>query len=180
MCTWTTVPGTMMALKKRSQGGQTWPQKATDGVLPLMAQLNENRRAGWMRQHLQLAKIDRARLTEENATTMQINFRSWRDTGITWLALQGVEVAKMQRRAGHDAMTLGYVKMAEDLTGSIGEPFPPLPPSLVADDEEEAIGVRASPRARKSAQPSGRLAQVEGAKLHSIEVIIKFGRGGGI
>jgi hypothetical protein len=156
-------------------------EKATDGVLPLMAQLNEKRRAGWMRQHLQLAKIDRARLTEEPATTMQVNFRSWRDTGITWLALQRVAVAKMQRRAGHDAIstTLGYVKMAEDLTGSIGEPFPPLSPSLLADDEKEAIGVRASPRARKSAQSRGVWPKLAG-KLQSIEIIIRFGRGGGI
>jgi hypothetical protein len=67
------------------------------------------------------------------ATTMPINFRSWRDTGITWLALAGVDVAKMQRRAGHDALstTLGYVKVAEDLTGSIGEPFPSLPAALL-------------------------------------------------
>jgi hypothetical protein len=42
-------------------------------------------------------------------------------------------VTKIQRRAGHDeiAMTLGYVKMAEDLSGAIGEPFPPLPRSLL-------------------------------------------------
>ncbi len=102
-------------------------------VLPIMQGLNENRRAGWMRKHFELAKLDRPRLTEESATTMQINFRSWRDTGITWLALAGIDVAKMQRRAGHDAIstTLGYVKMAEDLTGSIGEPFPALPPVLL-------------------------------------------------
>jgi hypothetical protein len=94
-----------------------------------------------MREHFTLAKLKRARLTEESATTMQITFRSWRDTGITWLALQGVDVAKMQRRAGHDSIstTLGYVKLAEDLTGSIGEPFPQLPRSLV---------VRAAPRRR--------------------------------
>jgi integrase len=41
-----------------------------DPVLPLMQELNENRRAGWMRKHLKLAGIDRARLTEETATTM--------------------------------------------------------------------------------------------------------------
>jgi hypothetical protein len=87
-----------------------------------------------MRQHFALAQLERPRLREETATTMQINFRSWRDTGITWLALAGVDVARMQRRAGHDSIstTLGYVKMAEDLTGSIGEPFPALPATLIA------------------------------------------------
>jgi Phage integrase family len=113
-------------------------------VLPIMQGLNENRRAGWMRKHFELAKVDRPRLTEESATTMQINFRSWRDTGITWLALAGIDVAKMQRRAGHDAIstTLGYVKMAEDLTGSIGEPFPALPPMLLEERRIEPGGGR--------------------------------------
>ena len=97
-----------------------------------------------MRDHFEVAKLDRARLSEQSATTMNVNFRSWRDTGITWLALQGVDVAKMQRRAGHDSIstTLGYAKMAEDLTGSIGEPFPPLPAELL----EAATAKPASPR----------------------------------
>jgi integrase len=84
----------------------------------------------------------------------EINFRSWRDTGITWLALAGVDVAKMQRRAGHDSIstTLGYVKMAEDLTGSIGEPFPALRRSFLRRAGEgggregaEAFGPRIGP-----------------------------------
>lgn len=123
-------------------------ENAADSVLPLMQELNENRRAGWMRQHFKLAKLDRARLTEQSATTMQINFRSWRDTGITWLALQGVDIAKMQRRAGHDSIstTLGYVKMAEDLTGSIGEPFPPLPTALVVGQDGSGGGGPSQPK----------------------------------
>jgi hypothetical protein len=43
-------------------------------------------------------QLTRSRLTEQPATTMKVNFRSWRDTGITWLALAGVDVATMQRR----------------------------------------------------------------------------------
>jgi hypothetical protein len=67
-------------------------------------------------------------------------FRSWRDTGVTWLALAGVDVARIQWRAGHDRVTttMGYVKAAEDVTGTIGQPFSPLPQCLV---EPEAIGV---------------------------------------
>jgi hypothetical protein len=67
---------------------------------------------------------------------MHVGFRSWRDTGITWLALAGVDVAKMQRRAGHDNITttIGYVKTAEDVAGTIGDPFPPLPACLVSPD----------------------------------------------
>ena len=131
-----------------------------DAVLPLMAGLNENRRAGWMRQHFTIAKVDRARLTEESATTMQVNFRSWRDTGITWLALSGVDVAKMQRRAGHDAIstTLGYVKMAEDLSGSIGQPFPPLPSALVPTPPKGRGPGGGAPR-RRNESPRGRRAR---------------------
>ncbi len=53
--------------------------------------------------------------------------------GITWLALSGLDVAKIQRRAGHEDLetTLCYVKLAEDLTGTIGTPFSPLPDDLV-------------------------------------------------
>lgn len=64
---------------------------------------------------------------------MMVGFRSWRDTGITWLALAGIDLAKMQRRAGHEDITttMRYVKAAEDMSGTIGEPFPPLPSELV-------------------------------------------------
>jgi len=129
----------LKVMRKRSRG--------VGEVLPIMRGLNENRRAGWMRKHFELAKLDRPRLTDEGPTTMMVNFRSWRDTGITWLALGGVDVAKMQRRAGHDSIstTLGYVKMAEDLTGSIGEPFPALPATLL-----EGEGVVATPAPRRS------------------------------
>jgi hypothetical protein len=54
----------------------------------------------------------------------------------------------MQRRAGHDSIstTLGYVKMAEDLTGSIGEPFPPLPAELLEGPKAKGAIVTPSPR----------------------------------
>jgi hypothetical protein len=64
---------------------------------------------------------------------VQANFRSWRDSGITWLAMSGLGVDKIMRRAGHDMVqtTMGYVKLAEDLTGDLGVPFGPLPAALV-------------------------------------------------
>jgi hypothetical protein len=88
-----------------------------------------SKRAPLFREHLRAAKLTRERLFENTATTLMVNFRSLRDSGITWLALAGVELPRMQRRAGHDNIqtTLGYVKMAEDLTGKIGAPFAPLP-----------------------------------------------------
>jgi hypothetical protein len=38
---------------------------------------------------------------------------------------------------GHDHITttMAYVKAAEDVTGTIGAPFPPLPACLVTPDE---------------------------------------------
>jgi len=128
------IPATLVPLLKAMH------DRAPDdsaAVLPLMGERSENLRSIWMRRHFALAKVTRSRLSEQSATTMKINFRSWRDTGITWLALAGVDVAKMQRRAGHDTIstTLGYVKMAEDLTGSIGKPFPPLPALIFAAPE---------------------------------------------
>jgi hypothetical protein len=105
-------------------------------LTPLVSQRREFERARSLRAHLALAKVTRPRLTENTATTMHVGFRSWRDTGITWLALAGVDVAKMQRRAGHDDIktTMGYVKTAEDVAGLIGEPFPPLPACRLSPD----------------------------------------------
>jgi integrase len=103
-------------------------------VVPVMAIHAHDERATTLRSHLGLAKVTRPRLIEDTLTTMPVGFRSWRDTGITWLALAGVDLPKMQRRAGHDNIgtTVGYVKAAEDVSGSIGEPFPPLPACLVS------------------------------------------------
>jgi hypothetical protein len=76
-------------------------------------------RARSLRAHLAKAQVTRARLTENTATTMHVCFRSLRNTGIRWLALAGIDVAKIQRRAGHDEIstTMGYVKGAEDIGG---------------------------------------------------------------
>lgn len=64
---------------------------------------------------------------------MPIGFRSWRDTGITWAAIEGVSLQTLQRRAGHDdpKTTSGYVKEAEDRPKLRGRTFPMLPADLV-------------------------------------------------
>ena len=113
-------------------------------LVPIVSQRSEFERANLTRSHLATAGVTRPRLTENTPTTMHVGFRSWRDTGITWLALAGVDVAKIQRRAGHDNITttIGYVKAAEDVTGTIGEPFPALPPCLVAPDEIDVTMAR--------------------------------------
>ena len=103
------------------------------GVGRLVPMLSRHKTAGIFRAHLRAAGIDRVGLFDKTPTTEPIDFRSLRDTGITWLALAGVDVTKIQRRAGHDDLntTMRYVKAAEDFTGSVGDPFPALPEALV-------------------------------------------------
>ncbi|MGH7270812.1 MAG: hypothetical protein ACREJ3_10320 [Polyangiaceae bacterium] len=75
---------------------------ADDGApaLPLMAERCGDLRSVWMRRHFARADVTRSRLTEHTAPTMKINFRSWRDPGITWLAPAGVDVAKISGAPG--------------------------------------------------------------------------------
>ena len=105
-------------------------------VVPSLSAFGEDHLAEQFRAHLEAAKIKRTELHETTLTHVQSNFRSCRDTGITWLAMTGLDSAKIVRRAGHDDVntTLGYVKLAEDLSGALGTPFGPLPPSLVGAD----------------------------------------------
>jgi integrase len=102
-------------------------------VVPALRELNDKFRAKLLREHLELADVKRPRLREDTLTLRPIDFRSCRDTGITWLALSGLSLHAIQRRCGHEDIdtTNGYVKMAEDLSGTIGQPFPPLPAALL-------------------------------------------------
>jgi hypothetical protein len=54
-----------------------------------MCHLGDSKRAALLRQHLKLAGIERPRLYDDTATTLRVNFRSLRDSGITWEALAG-------------------------------------------------------------------------------------------
>jgi hypothetical protein len=74
---------------------------------------------------------------------MMVNFRSCRDSGLTWWALAGLDVIKLQRRAGHDSLqtTSGYVKIAEEVGGNFGTPFAPLPAALVCGPKLGNLGV---------------------------------------
>lgn len=112
-------------------------------ILPVLGKLNDKFRAKQFRDHLRAAGVTRPRLFEETATLLQIDFRSCRDSGITWLALSGLDVAKIMRRAGHEELstTLGYVKMAEDLSGKVGTPFGPLPADLLRPNKGRSEGV---------------------------------------
>lgn len=108
-------------------------KRADELVVPALSAFGEDHVAEQWRKHLLVAGVERAELHRSTSTHVQSNFRSCRDSGITWLAMMGVDVAKIMRRAGHDHVqtTMGYVKLAEDLTGDLGAPFAPLPASLV-------------------------------------------------
>jgi hypothetical protein len=64
----------------------------------------------------------------------------------------------MRRRAGHDNITttIGYVKTGEDVAGSIGEPFLPLPACLVSPEAVDVARatVWADDGTRKRYRPS--------------------------
>lgn len=118
------IPAELVPLLERLRGDRP----ATDPVAPLLAEIVETghgRRAVLLRKHLRLAGVDRPRLLADTATTMAVNFRSLRDSGITWEALAGTPVDRIQARAGHEhiATTIGYCKAVEDLRGKFGTPF---------------------------------------------------------
>ena len=79
------------------------------------------------------------RLFQDTATHIPIGFLGSlaQIPGSPWLAMAGVDVAKMQRRAGHDSIetTMGYVKTTEDLSGNAGTPFAELPASLIRPND---------------------------------------------
>ena len=107
-------------------------QPATALVMPIMSDVKDNTLATIFREHLKTAGIKRPELTASSRTNAIANFRTWRDSGLTWLAMTGLGVDKICRRAGHDQIqtTMGYVKQAEDLSGDLGLPFGPLPATL--------------------------------------------------
>jgi hypothetical protein len=82
---------------------------AVGPVLPVLAELNDKFRAKQFRAHLKLAGLTRERLFAESPTLLPVNFRSCRDSGITWLALARVPLQVMKTRAGHEEVetTLG-------------------------------------------------------------------------
>lgn len=61
----------------------------------------------------------------------RLTFHDLRATGITWMAVRG-EPLRIKQRAGHRSFstTEGYIREAENLTGSFGDPFPRLPQDL--------------------------------------------------
>ena len=61
-----------------------------------------------------------------------ITFHDLRATGITWRAVRGDDVLKIQRAVGHRSLmtTQRYIREAEVIGRDIGEPFPALPKGI--------------------------------------------------
>ncbi len=79
----------------------------SDALLPpLLAKTTDDVATPNFRAHLKKTDCKRARLTEDTATVMPVNFRSCRDTGITWLAR-----AKRVGRPGLETPAEGGVRV---------------------------------------------------------------------
>jgi integrase len=101
--------------------------------------------AATLREHLERAEVERAELYADRPTTKRITFYDLRASGITWEVLIGTEHVRIQQRAGHANFntTQGYIREAEALGEKVGEPFGPLPPSLLGtprDDDSAVTG----------------------------------------
>ncbi len=84
---------------------------------------------GWLLR----AGIMRAELHHATPTRKAMTFYDLRATGITWLAVAGVEPRRIMRRAGHTnfGTTMIYVRLAEELRRDFGTPFAPLPDAII-------------------------------------------------
>jgi integrase len=130
----------------------------------------KERLATSLREHLQLkAKVDRAELYADRATTKRITFYDLRATGITWEVLAGTEHVRVQQRAGHKhfATTALYIREAETLGVAVGEPFPPLPASLLGQSEGPGPSDPQGPSAGPT--PGPMVTEVTGTKGESSE-----------
>ena len=113
------------------------------------------RRAGLFRDFLRAASVMRAELFVETEVHLWIDFRSLRDSGISWRFLAEYRAEVIQRESGHEHIgtTLGYAKKVQDRRGRYGVPFPVLPNDLVEgvrppdSSEQSSAGTR---RARKA------------------------------
>ena len=90
-----------------------------------------------------MAGIDRTELLLGSPDLMPFDFRSWRTTGCTWLAMLGTNSYVIAQQAGHkspDTTWGSYIKRGSDLRQRHGEPFPPLPASLLESSRAVETG----------------------------------------
>jgi integrase len=106
--------------------------------------------AGNFRKWLTRAKVVRVELHASDEQRRPLNWHDLRHTFAVWLAMTGASTLTIQTRLGHaDAQQLQrYVNEAEAVGhGDVGDPFPPLPASLL-DDEKRLIPSNVPNRAK--------------------------------
>lgn len=117
------------AMHEESGGkGAVSPIRATDRKLSRQLQ-----------RCLRIAGVERADLFASDAMRKPITAHDLRATGITWAAVRRDGLEVIAERAGHEGSydtTRIYIREAENLRGAnFGQPFPPLPPSLMVSSE---------------------------------------------
>lgn len=131
---------------KSTKGGASRVVPIEPALVPLIAALRgpdaarvchvPGKGQGWrLREHLERASVTRAALFSSGVAERPVTLHDLRASGITWLALAGVDALKIQRRAGHAsfATTQIYIREAENLSGDVGEPFAPFPAGFLAE-----------------------------------------------
>ncbi len=104
------------------------------GKIAALRGINDNL-ARRLRHFLTVAGVTREELfVKGDPTRKAITYYDLRATGITWMALRNDNPMAIKQRAGHRRFetTEGYIREAENLrAANAGEPFPPLPASLL-------------------------------------------------
>ncbi len=105
-----------------------------NGAGPVITMRDQKWWAADLRKHLEAAHVTRAALFRNDATCKRLRFHDLRGTGLTWMAIRGDDVLKIQQRAGHTSfeMTQKYIRTAEAVGEVIGAVFPALPASLLS------------------------------------------------
>jgi len=88
-----------------------------------------------LRRWLKHAGVTRAALHATSTVSKQLRWHDLRATGLTWLAVEGGSPTMIRDVAGHTqtSMTDRYMRSAAILRGGrFGQPFPTLPPALLA------------------------------------------------
>lgn len=137
------IPPTLLPLLQRI----ALERKADDRVCPIVASTPSKTLPTLYRDFLIAASIDAPAFFVETSTHLMIDFRSLRDSGITWRFLAGERSEVVQREAGHEhiSTTLGYAKEVQDRQGRFGEPFPPLPAELIGGSDSQLSGPPCGP-----------------------------------
>jgi len=106
-----------------------------NGAGPVITMRDQKWWAADLRKHLEAARVTRAALFRNDATCKRLRFHDLRGTGLTWMAVRGDDVLKIQQRAGHtnfETTQRKYIRTAEAVGEVIGAVFPALPLTLLS------------------------------------------------